>query len=174
MKLDKNVVVFKLVGTTNMLSVKDTIRNTQKEIHRSQQDSWHSIWLRIYLAELFSQLEAVSSALIEIDAVLATLDNDKYKLLPYGYYLMATALAEKVHIMNKQRTRHTSEIQVVINKMEVFLKDTDFTRSGLFTTQMLHGKVIADPSCMQEYIDYAVQVGKNIIQHKILSFISTV
>jgi len=86
-KLDKNMIVFKLVGTTNMRSVEDLIRKMQEEILRSQQDSWHSIWLRIHLADIFTELGAVSSALIEIDAVLATLT-----MTSISFYRTATCL----------------------------------------------------------------------------------
>jgi hypothetical protein len=52
-KLQKNIVVFKLIGTGNLLSVKDMINMTRREILKSSSDSWHTHLLRIYLADVF-------------------------------------------------------------------------------------------------------------------------
>lgn len=73
---------------------------------------------------------------------------------------MATALSKKLSIMIKQRNKHTSEILVVINKMDLFLQDTDFTLSGMLTTVKLYGKIIVDPSHSQDFINHAVEVSK--------------
>jgi len=81
-KLSKNVIVFKLLGTKNTLSFRDTVRSTQKEILTNEKTSWHSVLLRMFLSKLFLQFDAFHSALIEIEAVLATLDGGKYKVIP--------------------------------------------------------------------------------------------
>jgi hypothetical protein len=58
-KLQKNITVFKLIGTTNYLGVNETINLTRREIMKSPANSWHALLLRIYLADVFLHLEAV-------------------------------------------------------------------------------------------------------------------
>ena len=57
-KLQKNITVFKLIGTTNYLGVNEAINLTRREIMKSPANSWHALLLRMYLAEVFLQLEA--------------------------------------------------------------------------------------------------------------------
>ncbi len=80
--------MFKLLGTTNFLGVSETINLTRREIMKSPSNSWHAILLRIYLADVFLQLEAVASALKEHQIVEDSLIGD-YKKISFGYLLLA-------------------------------------------------------------------------------------
>jgi len=57
--------------------------------------------------------------------------------------------------------------------MEDFVNDSSFTHLGMLNTMILNGRVIAYPSRIQEYFDYAIEVGKTTSQHKTLTFISS-
>jgi len=52
-KLQKNITIFKIIGTTNYLGVNEAINLTRREIMKSPADSWHTLLLRIYLADVF-------------------------------------------------------------------------------------------------------------------------
>lgn len=53
-KLQKNLIVFKLIGTCNYLGVNEMINLTRLEIMKSPANSWHTNFLRIFLSDVFS------------------------------------------------------------------------------------------------------------------------
>lgn len=110
-KFQKNLLVFKLIGTGNLLSVKDMISTTRREILKSADDSWHTHLLRIYLADVFVQLEATSSSLAELSHVEKALEGDKYTKVPYGYHLKCTMLIQQCHSMSKSKLKYADKLK---------------------------------------------------------------
>ena len=133
---------------TNMLSVKNTIHNVQRETLKNQADSWHTLILRVHLADVYLQLEAVNSAMKELEAVKAALDEGKYKTVPYGYFIVACNFGKFLSAMDCCRLKFRPQIQQLAGKMEEYIKETGFDRAGMLKTQYLQAKCIEDPSCI--------------------------
>jgi hypothetical protein len=104
-KYQKNLITFKIIGTGNLLSVKDQINLTRREILKTT-DSWHTSLLRIYLGDVFVQLESVPSSLKELLTVHSYLEGEKFKKVPYGYILKSSCLIQTMHAMSKQLIRY--------------------------------------------------------------------
>ena len=50
--------------------------------------------------------------------------------------------------------------------MEEFIKETGFDRFNLLKSQVVHAKVLVDPSNLGEYINHAKYVGQQIMKQK--------
>ena len=162
-KLHKNLTVFRLVGTSNFLGVSEMINLTRREIMKNTNDSWHTHLLRIYLADVFVQLEAVSSAVKELQTVEDCLLKQDYHKIPFGYLLMATCLVQKLFCMSKKSQKYEQSIRQTIAVAEQFLKDTSFTLRGVVITQKLHAALTLDPSVLPQYVAHAEAQSKTIL-----------
>lgn len=154
--------MFKLIGTGNLLSVKDMINMTRREILKSPPDSWHTQMLRVYLSDVFVQLEAVTTALNELSQVEKVLEGDKYKKVPYGYHLKCTMIIQQLHAMAKHKMKYMDKMKDMVGVVEEFIKETGFTMRGTLETQRLNTIIMLDKSRLPEYVAHAMKVGDTL------------
>jgi hypothetical protein len=99
--LQKRIVVFKIIGTANFLSVKDQINLTRRENLKSAPGSWNMMVLHVYLADVFAQLDADAVAVKELKFMEDAIGGEKYKNIRYGYLFKSKMLAKRLWVMSK-------------------------------------------------------------------------
>jgi hypothetical protein len=100
-KLQKRLVIDKVIGTANFLSVKDQINLTRRETLKYPTGSWHTLALHVYLADVFSQLDADAVAVKELKLMEQFLAGDNYKTVKYGYLFKSKLLSKRLWVMSK-------------------------------------------------------------------------
>lgn len=133
-KLQKRLVVFKVIGTANFLSVKDQINLTRRECLKSEPGSWHTLALHVYLADVFAQLDADAVAVKELKFMEDVLTGQKYKTVKYGYLFKSKFLAKRLWVMSKFPFRYEAAMKEDAKEARAFMEEAGFNDRRVLIT----------------------------------------
>ena len=64
--------------------------------------------------------------------------------------------------MRNHETRFGNEIRAQLNKMDEFMKESNFTDRSLLSIEFVTGTYNVDPSRAKEYINCGIELGKKV------------